>query len=324
MSSLQSFDPEFKRLSLCIDEVKKVIVGQHEMLEAIFIGLLSGGHVLIEGLPGLAKTLTVSSVSKATNLMFQRIQFTPDLLPTDIIGTMIYNANEHKFTVKKGPVFTNILLADEVNRAPAKVQSALLEAMGEKQVTISETTYPLKEPFFVLATQNPIEHEGTYPLPEAQMDRFLFKLLVTYPTREEEEEIFKRISMQKIHDIQPQISDHDILKFQSQMDHIYINEKIMNYMIDIVMATRCPKDYGLLEINEWVRYGASPRATVNFPKACRARAFLNGKNYVSSEDVRAVAFSLLRHRLILTYEAQAENIHSDHIIEIILKRIQVP
>lgn len=324
MSSLQSFDEEFKRLQLCMDEVRKVIVGQNEMLEAIFIGLISGGHILIEGLPGLAKTLTVSSTAQATNLMFQRIQFTPDLLPTDIIGTMIYNSKTHEFTVKKGPIFTHILLTDEINRAPAKVQSALLEAMGEKQVTISETTYPLEEPFLVLATQNPIEHEGTYPLPEAQMDRFLFKLLVTYPNREEEEEIFKRMSMQEEHIIQPQLSAQDILKFQSHVKNIYIDEKIMNYMIDIVTATRQPKDFGLLDVDEWVNYGASPRATVNFPKACRARAFLHGKDYVSSEDVKAVVFPLLRHRLILTYSAQAENIHPDHIIELILKRIRVP
>ncbi len=324
MSSIQSIGSDFKRLSLCMEEVRKVIVGQDEMIESIFIGLLTEGHILIEGLPGLAKTLTVSSTAQALNLKFQRVQFTPDLLPTDIIGTMIYNSSIHEFSVKKGPVFTHILLADEVNRAPAKVQSALLEAMGEKQVTIAEKTYELEKPFLVLATQNSLEHEGTYPLPEAQLDRFLFKILVTYPTRKEEEEIFKRMSMESTYQIVPQLTSEDILSFQSQLQHIYLDEKIMNYVIDIVMASRNPEEYGLLELKEWVQVGASPRATVNFPKACRARAFLRDKKFVTAEDVKAVAYPLLRHRLILTYEAQAENLQPDDIIEMILRKVPVP
>ncbi|MDE0151409.1 MAG: MoxR family ATPase [Bdellovibrionales bacterium] len=324
MSSLQSSEFNFKRLSSCMDEVRKVIVGQNEMLEACFIGLLTEGHILIEGLPGLAKTLTISSVAQSLDLKFQRVQFTPDLLPTDIIGTMIYQSALHEFKVRKGPVFTNILLADEVNRAPAKVQSALLEAMGEKQVTISDTSYPLEKPFLVLATQNPLEHEGTYPLPEAQMDRFLFKILVHYPSRKEEEEIFKRMSVKDIYKIQAQIEAKEILEFQKQSEKVYLDDKVMNYMLDLIMATRDPALYGLLELKEWVQVGASPRATIGFPKACRARAFLNGKDYVTAEDVKAMAYPILRHRLILTYEAQAENISPDDVIELILKRIRVP
>ena len=324
MSSVQPISSEIKNLRLAMDEVRKVIVGQDEMIEALFIGLLSGGHILIEGLPGLAKTLAVSSMARSGRLQFQRVQFTPDLLPSDIIGTMIYKASTHEFSVKKGPVFSNIVLADEVNRAPAKVQSALLEAMGERQVTIAETTYPLAEPFLVLATQNPIEHEGTYPLPEAQLDRFLFKLLVSYPSRDEEQEIFKRMSLRESYTAKPQLSAQDILELKSKAHEVYINDKIMNYMLDIVSATRKPKDFGLLDVHKWMSYGASPRATVNFPRAVRARALIRGKDYVSSEDVKAMAFPLLRHRLILGYEAQAENIHPDSIIELILKRIQVP
>ena len=324
MSSLQSSEFNFKRLSSCMDEVRKVIVGQNEMITACFIGLLTEGHILIEGLPGLAKTLTISSIAQSLDLKFQRVQFTPDLLPTDIIGTMIYQSALHEFKVRKGPVFTNILLADEINRAPAKVQSALLEAMGEKQVTISETSYPLQKPFLVLATQNPLEHEGTYPLPEAQMDRFLFKILVHYPSRSEEEEIFKRMSVKDIYKIQAQIETKDILGFQSQAEKVYLDDKIMNYMLDLIMATRDPAPYGLLELKEWVQVGASPRATIGFPKACRARAFLQGRDYVTAEDVKAMAYPILRHRLILAYEAQAENISPDDVIELILKRIRVP
>ncbi len=324
MSSLQSSQPNFKRLSSCMDEVRRVIVGQNEMIEACFIGLLTEGHILIEGLPGLAKTLTISSVAQSLGLQFQRVQFTPDLLPTDIIGTMIYQSALHEFKVRKGPVFTNILLADEINRAPAKVQSALLEAMGEKQVTIAETSHPLEKPFLVLATQNPLEHEGTYPLPEAQMDRFLFKILVHYPSRKEEEEIFRRMAVKNIHNIQAQIEVQEILKFQSQVEKIYLDDKVMNYMLDLITATRDPALYGLLELKEWIQVGASPRATIGFPKACRSRAFLRGKDYVTAEDVKALAYPILRHRLILTYEAQAENISPDDVIELILKRVRVP
>lgn len=324
MNSVQSFSKEYKHLSTCIDEVSKVIVGQNEMVEQIFIGLLSSGHILIEGLPGLAKTLTISSVAQVLNLKFKRVQFTPDLLPTDIIGTTIYNAATHSFEIKKGPVFTNVLLADEINRAPAKVQSALLESMGEKQVTIGEKTYRIESPFLVLATQNPLEHEGTYPLPEAQMDRFLFKTLVTYPSRDEEEEIFKRMSAGQHYKIEPQISREEVLNLQSHIHTINIEDRLVKYIIDIVMATRVPKKYGLLELVEWLQVGASPRATIYFPMACRARALLHGRHFVTIDDVKAMAYPILRHRLVLTYEAQAEDISSDQIIEMILNRIQLP
>ena len=327
MSVISANSTEFKRLSSClascIDEVHKIIVGQQDMIESCFIALLSGGHVLIEGYPGLAKTLTISSVAQATHLKFQRVQFTPDLLPTDIIGTMVYHSPTNEFTLKKGPIFTNILLTDEVNRAPAKVQSALLEAMGEKQVTIANETHDLPQPFLVLATQNPIEQEGTYPLPEAQMDRFLFKVLVQYPSSDEEKEIFKRMSQQKIHSVAPQLEKEDILKLKILAQSVYMDEKLTNYMVDLVLATREPKKYGLLDVAQWIQIGASPRATVSFPKACRARAFIKGRDHVNLEDVRTMAYPILRHRLILNYEAEAENISPDQIIELILKQVQV-
>lgn len=262
-------------------------------------------------------------MAQATHLDFQRVQFTPDLLPTDIIGTMVYQAQTNQFALKKGPVFTHILLTDEINRAPAKVQSALLEAMSEKQVTIADETHILPDPFLVLATQNPIEHEGTYPLPEAQMDRFLFKILVQYPSAEEEKEIFKRMSQQETYSIQAQLEKQDILNLRHKAQNVYIDEKLTQYMVQLVLATREPKKYGLLDVDQWIRIGASPRATVNFPKACRARAFIKGRDHVSLEDVRAMAYPILRHRLILNYEAEAENISPDQIIEIILKQVQV-
>ena len=318
-----SEDSPREKLNQAIDEVGRVIVGQREMLESIFTGLLTGGHILIEGVPGLAKTLAISSVAKTTSLNFQRVQFTPDLLPTDIIGTMIFNALNQSFSIKKGPVFTNILLADEINRAPPKVQSALLEAMAEQQVTIGESSFQLDSPFQVLATQNPIEQEGTYPLPEAQMDRFLFKVLVSYSNRTEEMEILNRMSSLEVPSVQPALSAVDILSFRKQVDKIYMDDKLKNDIIDLVMATRRPKDYGLLDLVPLISFGASPRATVNFPRAIKAHAFIKGRDYVTADDIKSVAHPLLRHRLILSYEAQAENITADEIIDQIVKRIKV-
>ncbi len=311
------------RLNQAIQEVQKVIVGQEEMLDSIFTGLLTGGHILVEGVPGLAKTLAISSVAQATSLEFQRVQFTPDLLPSDIIGTMIFNTSNQVFSVKKGPVFTNILLADEVNRAPAKVQSALLEAMAEKQVTIGETSFTLPDPFLVLATQNPIEQEGTYQLPEAQMDRFLFKVLVDYSNKKEEMEILNRMSSLKQPQVESVLSLEDVLNFRKKADQIYLDDQLKNNMVDLVMATRHPKDYGLVDLASLISFGASPRATVNFPKAVKARAFIRGKEYVTVDDVKAVTYPLLRHRLILSYVAQAEGITADDVITRIIKGIRV-
>lgn len=305
-------------------EVAKVVVGQKEMVEGILMGLLTGGHVLLEGVPGLAKTLTISSVSKSISLDFQRIQFTPDLLPTDLIGTMIFNPKSGDFTVRKGPIFTNIALADEINRAPAKVQSALLEAMAEKQVTIGEESYKLEKPFLVLATQNPLEQEGTYPLPEAQMDRFMFKIHVGYPSKSEELEIVNRMGTDGGHQIQPVITKDDLLRASARVDEIYVDNKVKNYIIEIVMASRKPKDYGLSSIANLLSVGGSPRASISLIRAGKAHAFLRGRGYVTAEDIKAIAYNVLRHRLILTYEAEAENVKSDDVIKEILGHIEVP
>ena len=310
-------------LQHAMQEVQNVIVGQREMLDSIFTGLIVGGHILVEGVPGLAKTLAISSVAHATSLDFKRVQFTPDLLPSDIIGTMIFNTTNQTFSVKKGPIFTNILLADEVNRAPPKVQSALLEAMAEQQVTIGETSFTLEDPFLVLATQNPIEQEGTYHLPEAQMDRFLFKVLVDYCQRAEEMKILNRMSSIKTPQARSVLSVEDLLTFREQADRVYLDDKLKNYIVDLVMATRNPKDYGLMDLANLISVGASPRATVNFPKAAKAYAFIHGKKYVTVDDVQAIAYPLLRHRLILSYEAQAEEITADDIIARIIKRVRV-
>ena len=311
------------KLARAMEEVKRIIVGQQEMLKSIFTGLLMGGHILVEGVPGLAKTLAVSSVARATSLDFQRIQFTPDLLPSDIIGTMIFNTASQVFSVKKGPVFTQILLADEINRAPPKVQSALLEAMSEKQVTIGETSFHLEEPFLVLATQNPIEQEGTYHLPEAQLDRFLFKVTVDYCDRSEEMEILNRMSSLKTPEARPVLTAEDLFAYQQQAAQVYLDDKLKNYIVDLVMATRQPKDYGLMDLVNWISVGASPRATVNFPRAARAYAFIHGKKYVTADDIKAIAYPLLRHRLILSYEAEAEEITTDDIITRIIKKVRV-
>ncbi len=305
-------------------EVGKIVVGQKDMVEGILMGLLTGGHVLLEGVPGLAKTLTISTVARTISLDFQRIQFTPDLLPTDLIGTMIFNPKSGDFTVKQGPIFTNIVLADEINRAPAKVQSALLEAMAEKQVTIGDTSYKLENPFLVLATQNPLEQEGTYPLPEAQMDRFMFKINVDYPTKGDELEIVNRMGKNDRPELQSVITKDDLLRASSRVDQIYVDSKIKNYIVEIVMATRRPKEYGLASIASLLQVGGSPRASIALIRAAKANAFLRGRGYVTAEDIKAIAYNVLRHRLILTYEAEAENVKSDDIIKDILGHVEVP
>lgn len=307
-----------------LKEIGKVVVGQKEMVEGILMGLLTGGHVLLEGVPGLAKTLTIATVSKSISLDFNRIQFTPDLLPSDLIGTMIFNPKTGEFAPKKGPIFTNIVLADEINRAPAKVQSALLEAMAEKQVTIGETTYKLESPFLVLATQNPLEQEGTYPLPEAQMDRFMFKIMVEYPSKSEEFEIMNRMGQDKTPVIETVISREDLMRARSRVDDIYVDEKIRHYIVELVMATREPSKYGLGTLAPLVRVGASPRATISLIRAAKAHAFLRSRGFVTAEDVKAVAPLVLRHRLILSFEAEAEEIKSDQVVKDLLSHVEVP
>jgi MoxR-like ATPase len=304
-------------------EVSQAVVGQREMLQGLLIGLITGGHVLLEGVPGLAKTLTISSIAKAVSLQFQRIQFTPDLLPSDLIGTMIFNPKTFEFAAKKGPVFSNIVLADEINRAPAKVQSALLEAMAEKQVTIGDETHKLPDPFLVLATQNPLEQEGTYPLPEAQMDRFMFKILVEYPSKTEEMEILNKMSRDKTPQVKPVVSGEDLLRARSVVDSIYVDDKVKNYIIELVMASRHPAKYGLKRIAPLIQVGGSPRATINLVRSAKANAFLKRRGFVTVEDVKAVAYDVLRHRLILTFEAEAENMKSDAVIKEILNHVEV-
>lgn len=307
-------------------EMAKVIVGQPHMISRLLIGLLCNGHILLEGVPGLAKTLAIKSLSQCIHAKFSRIQFTPDLLPADVIGTMIYNQQTHQFVVRKGPIFANFILADEINRAPAKVQSALLEAMQERQVTIGEQTYVLEEPFLVLATQNPIDQEGTYPLPEAQVDRFLMKVVIDYPAREEELQIIR----QHMNDanttttVMQVASIDDIHQARKLVREIYMDEKIENYILDIVFATRQPAEFGLTELAPLLSYGGSPRASINLSLAARAQAFLHKRGYVIPDDVRAIAKDVLRHRIGLTYEAAAENIDADAIITEILKKVQVP
>lgn len=306
-------------------ETAKVIVGQKNMIERLMIGLLTKGHILLEGLPGLAKTLAIKTLSTAINAKFHRIQFTPDLLPADIIGTMVYNPGTTKFAVHKGPVFANFILADEINRAPAKVQSALLEAMQERQVTIGGETFKLEDPFLVLATQNPIEQEGTYPLPEAQTDRFMLKVKVGYPEKEEEREIMRR----NLHDegfgeIRPIVQPADILRARKSVQKIYMDEKIERYIVDIVFATRNPKDYGLANLAPLINYGGSPRATINLALAAKALAFLRRRGYVIPEDVKNICHDVMRHRIGLTYEAEAENVSQEEIVNRILNKVEVP
>jgi MoxR-like ATPase len=307
------------------NEVGKVIVGQHYMLDRLLIGLLSNGHILLEGVPGLAKTLTIKSLSEAIHAKFSRIQFTPDLLPADVIGTMIYNQQRNDFVVRKGPIFANFILADEINRAPAKVQSALLEAMAERQVTIGDSTYKLEEPFLVLATQNPLEQEGTYALPEAQADRFLMKVVVGYPTMKEEQMIIRFNSEgTKLPPIKPVVALTEILAARDMVRQIYLDEKVEQYILDIVFATRNPADYKLEKLKPLISYGASPRGSINLALAAKAQAFLNKRGYVVPEDVRAICNDVLRHRIGLTYEAEAENISPENVIQQIIDKINVP
>ena len=305
-------------------EFRKSIIGQKHMTESLMIGLLSDGHILLEGVPGLAKTLAISSLAQAVQAKFSRIQFTPDLLPADLLGTLIYSQKNEEFVVKKGPVFSNFILADEINRAPAKVQSALLEAMQERQVTIGEQTYRLEEPFLVLATQNPIEQEGTYPLPEAQVDRFMLKVVISYPRKEEEKEILRRNIRSNNTSVRAVVTPEDILHARKVVEDIYLDEKIANYITDIVFASRYPSEYGLDKLSGMVSYGGSPRATINLAKAAKAFAFIKRRGYVIPEDVRAICHDVLRHRIGLTYEAEAENITSEDIINEILNKVEVP
>lgn len=304
-------------------EISRVIVGQKYLIERLLIGLLADGHILIEGVPGLAKTLSVKTLSDAIQTGFKRIQFTPDLLPGDLIGTQIYSAKDSRFTVRKGPIFSNLILADEINRAPAKVQSALLEAMQERQVTIGDETFKLPEPFLVLATQNPIEQEGTYPLPEAQVDRFMLKLKVTYPNPEEELEIQERMAVQKSIEVSKITNPDEILDARKAMHQIYIDDKVKKYIVDIVCATREPQQYGI-ELEDLIDYGASPRATIYLNIVSRAYAFLKGRAYVTPDDVKIIGPDVLRHRIILSYEAEAEEMTSDDIIRQIFNGVEVP
>ena len=305
-------------------QISYVIVGQKYMIERLLLGILADGHILLEGVPGLAKTLSVKTLSDAIETKFQRLQFTPDLLPADLIGTMIYNPQKGEFSVKKGPIFANIILADEINRAPAKVQSALLEAMQERQVTIGETTFKLDEPFLVMATQNPIEQEGTYPLPEAQIDRFMLKLKISYPSPDEERLIMDRMTVGENINIEKVITPDDIMKARKVVTDIYVDEKVKEYILNIIFATREPARYGLNELTDLIAYGASPRATIYLNMAAKAHAFLRGRGYITPEDIKAIGPDVLRHRILITYEAEAEEKTSDDIVRDIFDAIEVP
>ena len=311
-------------IELVLQEVSKVVVGQRYMVERILIGLLTGGHVLLEGVPGLAKTLTVNTVARTLHADFKRVQFTPDLLPADLIGTEVYRQHQGDFTVKQGPIFANLILADEVNRAPAKVQSALLEAMQERQVTIADTTYPLPRPFLVLATQNPVEQEGTYPLPEAQVDRFMLMVKVGYPTRAEERKIMDRMVEGRDADVQRVIEPADIERVRSLVRSIYMDERLKDYIVEIIHATREPAAHGLADLAGYIEYGASPRATIYLNLAARAHAFLRHRGFVTPEDVKAVGLDVLRHRVILNYEAEADELSSEDVIQRVFDTVEVP
>jgi MoxR-like ATPase len=325
-------ESDARDLAVILSEVGKTIVGQHTMTHSLLIGMLTGGHVLLEGLPGLAKTLAVKTLARSIDAKFQRVQFTPDLLPSDLIGTMIYREQTGEFVAKKGPIFCNILLADEINRAPAKVQSALLEAMGEKQVTIGETTYPMEEPFLVLATQNPIEQEGTYPLPEAQLDRFMFKLRVRYPTRVEERQILDRMSQPVLPSTAHVATPRKLLEIRSRVHQVYMDERIKEYILRLVLATRADGEIGkgettgnkLTDIRHSLRIGASPRATLFLTLASRAAALLEGRSYVVPDDIKAIAADVLRHRLLLTFDAEARGLSTDDVIGWLLETVSVP
>ena len=312
-------------VELLKSEIGRVIVGQKYLVDRLIIGLLANGHVLLEGVPGLAKTLAVKTLSQCLRADFKRIQFTPDLLPADVLGTLIYSPSQGEFTTKKGPIFTNLLLADEINRAPAKVQSALLEGMQERQVTIGDETYPLPQPFLVLATENPIDQEGTYPLPEAQMDRFMLKLVVDYPNREDELRILNaNANVSVSHEVNPVVDAETIFKSRKLVDGIYLDDKLKGYLVDVVLATRNPETYGASELGAFIRFGASPRATISLALASKAVAFMNGRSFVTPQDIKDVGLDVLRHRVIVTYEAEAENVTSDDIVKKIFETIPVP
>ncbi|MGB5191027.1 AAA family ATPase [Robiginitalea sp.] len=311
-------------IDLLVREMDKAIVGQRHMIERLLIGLLGRGHILLEGVPGLAKTLAINTLAKTVKGSFSRIQFTPDLLPADVVGTMIYNIKENDFSIKKGPIFANFVLADEINRAPAKVQSALLEAMQERQVTIGDETFPLDEPFLVMATQNPVEQEGTYPLPEAQVDRFMIKAVIDYPKMNEEQLIMRQNLMGNASEIRPVVSLKQILAGQQAVREVYMDEKIEKYILDIVFATRYPEKYNLKDLKPLISFGASPRGSINMANAAKCYAFIKRRGYVIPEDVRAIVHDVLRHRIGLTYEAEAENVAPEEIINRIVNEIEVP
>jgi MoxR-like ATPase len=325
---IKAINEKIQRESAFIDilqmEIGKVIIGQKYMVERLLVGLLSNGHILLEGVPGLAKTLSVKTLASAIQAKFQRIQFTPDLLPADLVGTMIYNQKDSSFQTRKGPIFANFILADEINRSPAKVQSALLEAMQERQVTIGEQTFKLPEPFLVLATQNPIEQEGTYPLPEAQVDRFMLKVRIGYPSKDEELQIMRSNVNEQIPVTKGVISAADIVSARGVVHEIYMDEKIERYILDIVFATRSPKQYNLNSLAQLISYGASPRASINLALGAKAYAFIKRRGYVIPEDVRAISLDVLRHRVAVTYEAEAEEVTSEHVVQEVLNKIEVP
>jgi MoxR-like ATPase len=313
-----------EKIAEVIQEVKKVVVGQDKMINRLLIGLFTNGHILLEGVPGLAKTLTVNTLAKVLHLNFNRIQFTPDLLPSDLIGTMIYNQQKSNFEVKKGPIFSNVILADEVNRSPAKVQSALLEAMQEKQVTIGETTYPLDRPFLVLATQNPVDQEGTYPLPEAQVDRFMMKVHIDYPSKSDEMEVMRRMSnMQYSADVKPILSKQDIFDIRDQINAVTLAEPLEHYIIELVFATRFPADYGLKDEAKYILFGVSPRASINLNLAAKAVAFMDGRDYVLPEDIKEIAEDVLNHRILLNYEAEADQISTRDLVKTLLEKVPI-
>jgi len=325
---VRAINEKIERESAFIDiltlEINKVIIGQKDMIERLLIGLLGNGHILLEGVPGLAKTLAINTLSKAVQASFSRVQFTPDLLPADVVGTMIYNMKENDFMIKKGPIFANFVLADEINRAPAKVQSALLEAMQERQITIGDETFKLDEPFLVMATQNPVEQEGTYPLPEAQMDRFMLKVVLDYPTISDEQTIMRQNLNNGFATVNPVVSVDQIIKAREVVNEVYMDEKIEKYILDIIFATRYPEKYNLAKLKDLISFGASPRGSINLAKAAKCYAFIKRRGYVIPEDVRAVVQDVLRHRIGITYEAEAENVTSVDIINSIINEVEVP
>ncbi len=325
---VRAINDKIERESAFIDiltlEMNKVIVGQKQMIESLLIGLLGDGHILLEGVPGLAKTLAINTLSKAVDASFSRVQFTPDLLPADVVGTMIYNMKQNDFMIKKGPIFANFVLADEINRAPAKVQSALLEAMQERQITIGDTTFKLDEPFLVMATQNPVEQEGTYPLPEAQVDRFMLKVVIDYPKLEDEQIIMRQNLSGGFSKVNPVVSVEQIIRARQVANEVYMDEKIEKYILDIIFATRYPEKYNLPGLKDLISFGASPRGSINLARAAKCYAFIKRRGYVIPEDVRAVVFDVLRHRIGITYEAEAENVTSVEIINLIINEVEVP